>query len=106
MTAPVNGLTRLVPGLVARLEPTGKTVPLPEMKAEDGFGEMLSDFVSGVNSLQYESAQIQQAFLEGEPVELHQVMVKAEEAGVAAELLIEIRNKLVEGYQQLIQMPL
>jgi len=40
------------------------------------------------------------AFVGGHP------MAGSEEAGVAAELLIEIRNKLVEGYQQLIQMPL
>ncbi|MBU2652480.1 MAG: flagellar hook-basal body complex protein FliE [Bacteroidetes bacterium] len=48
---------------------------------------------------------MQQAFLDGEPVELHQVMVKAEEAGIATELLIEIRNKLVDAYSELIRMP-
>lgn len=105
MSAPINGISRFVPGLIEKLDPGKETLKQGEPKAEGGFGEMLSEFVGGVNKLQHESADIQQAFLAGEPVELHQVMVKAEEAGVATELLIEIRNKLVEGYTELIRMP-
>jgi flagellar hook-basal body complex protein FliE len=38
-------------------------------------------------------------------VELHQVMIKAEEAGLATDLLLEIRNKLINAYNQLMNMP-
>lgn len=105
MSTPVNGIGRFVPGLVERLNPAKELGTDQTAKTEGGFGEMLSEFVGGVNKLHHESADIQQSFLEGEPVELHQVMVKAEEAGVATELLIEIRNKLIEGYNELIRMP-
>ena len=103
MADPVGGIVRLVPGLAAKVDPTKEKSP--EATTEGGFGEMLSEFVGGVNKLHHESANIQEAFLRGEPVELHQVMVKAEEAGVATELLIEIRNKVLEGYTELIRMP-
>lgn len=103
MADPVGGIVRLVPGLAAKLDPTKEKSAEP--KAEGGFGELLSEFVGGVNNLHHGAADIQESFLRGEPVELHQVMVKAEEAGVATELLIEIRNKVLEGYNELIRMP-
>ena len=44
--------------------------------------------------------------MNGDPVELHQVMIKAEEAGVAMDLLLEIRNRLLNAYNDLIRMPI
>lgn len=44
------------------------------------------------------------AFLRGEDVELHQVMAAAEEAGIALEMLVEVRNKIVDAYRTLTQM--
>ena len=41
----------------------------------------------------------------GSAVELHQVMLAATKAQIAMELLIEIRNKLIEAYKQVSQMP-
>ena len=36
--------------------------------------------------------------------DVHQVMVAVEEAGIALDLMLEIRNKVLEGYQELIRM--
>ncbi|MEE8404551.1 MAG: flagellar hook-basal body complex protein FliE [candidate division Zixibacteria bacterium] len=44
--------------------------------------------------------------MNGDPVELHQVMIKAEEAGLATDLLLEIRNRLISAYNELIRMPI
>ena len=43
-------------------------------------------------------------FLRGEPIELHEVMAATEEAGIALDMLIEIRNKLTEAYRSVVQM--
>jgi flagellar hook-basal body complex protein FliE len=43
-------------------------------------------------------------FANGENVELHQVMAASEEAGVALDLLIELRNKVIEAYRSVISM--
>ena len=44
------------------------------------------------------------AFVNGEPVELHQVMAAAEEAGISLEMLVEVRNKVTEAYRTVINM--
>ena len=97
---------RLVPGLI---EKTG-TVPLipQEVAAPDQpkFSDVVGNMLQSVNQVQQESAEIQQAFLAGEDVELHQMMIKAEEAGVSMDLLLEIRNRLVDGFNEIMKMPL
>lgn len=104
MSQPISTINRFVPGLIEQVNPAkNDKAEAPETK--ESFGDLLGQFVGGVNKLHHESADIQQAFLDGEPVELHQVMVKAEEAGVATELLLEIRNKLVDAYSELMRMP-
>ena len=65
-----------------------------------------SNLLQSVNQVQQESADIQQAFLAGEEVELHQMMIKAEEAGISMDLLLEVRNRLVDGYNEIMKMPL
>jgi flagellar hook-basal body complex protein FliE len=40
----------------------------------------------------------------GEPIDLHEVMISAEEASVAFDLMMEIRNKLLEAYQEIQRM--
>ena len=57
-----------------------------------------------MSELQSEAQDAIGAFLRGEPVEVHQVMAAAEEAGIALEMLIEIRNKLTEAYRSVIQL--
>ncbi len=97
---------RLVPGLI---EKTG-TVPLIPQEAvaadQPKFSEIVGNMLQSVNQVQQASAEIQQAFLAGEDVELHQMMIKAEEAGVSMDLLLEIRNRLVDGYNEIMKMPL
>ena len=97
---------RLVPGLsdqvVGKLPGVADIVKPNEPK----FSDMVSDLIQSVNGLQKDSGSIQQAFLAGEPVELHQVMIKAEEAGLSLDLLLEIRNKLVAAYNEIVRMPM
>jgi flagellar hook-basal body complex protein FliE len=42
----------------------------------------------------------------GEPVDLHEVMISSEEAGIAFDLMMEIRNKLLDAYQEIQRMSL
>ena len=99
-------VNRLVPGLI---EPTGAGGPKKAVpgSAEGGnFTEMLSNLINSVNDTQNEAAQSQNALLAGEPVELHDVMIKAEEAGLAMDLLLEVRNRLLSAYNEIMKMPM
>ena len=68
------------------------------------FGDTLRGMIGEVSEAQEASSHAVQAFLRGEPVELHQVMAATEEAGIALDMLIEVRNKLTEAYRTVINM--
>ena len=78
----------------------------PAVAPDESFGDLLENFISSVDGLGAESEAAKDAFLNGEPVDLHQVMILSEESGIAFDLLLELRNKLVEAYQKMISMPL
>lgn len=106
MGTTISPAQRLVPGLIERAGQNPVTPKAGPAIDEPRFSDMVSDLLNSVNQLQNESAGIQKAFLAGEEVELHQMMIKAEEAGVAMDLLLEIRNRLVNAYNEIMKMPL
>jgi flagellar hook-basal body complex protein FliE len=75
-------------------------------RPEDGptFGDTLTRAISGVSDAQDRAADSVQQFLRGEPIELHQVMAASTEAGLALDLLVEMRNKVTEAFRTLINM--
>ena len=68
------------------------------------FADTLKNALGEVSDLQNDAQDAIGAFLRGEPIEIHEVMAAAEEAGIALEMLIEIRNKLTEAYRTVSQM--
>lgn len=68
------------------------------------FPQILKEMVNNTNELQHKAAEIAEKFVLGEISDIHEVMIAAEEAGVALELVMEIRNKLIEAYQELMRM--
>jgi flagellar hook-basal body complex protein FliE len=83
-------------------------MPSPQPRAESAqkFKDVLSEFVGSVSKLQRQAGAAEQSFLKGEIADVHQVMIAVEEAAVAFELLMEVRNKLLESYQQIMRMPM
>ncbi|MGI9625283.1 MAG: flagellar hook-basal body complex protein FliE [Longimicrobiales bacterium] len=68
------------------------------------FADTLRDVLGEVGELNLKAQDTIGAFLRGEPVETHRVMAAAEEAGIALEMLIEVRNKITEAYRAVMQM--
>lgn len=68
------------------------------------FADTLKQALGEVTQVQENASNIVQAYLRGEPVELHQVMAAGEEAGIALEMLVELRSKLTEAYRTVINM--
>lgn len=68
------------------------------------FGDTLKNALGEVSEVQDSAQDIVGAYLRGEQVELHQVMAATEEAGIALEMLVEVRNKLTEAYRSVINM--
>ena len=71
------------------------------------FQQLLSNAFNQVNSVQKESSQLAESFQLGDPnVTLSQVVVASEKAGVAFEAMTEVRNKLVNAYEDIMNMPI
>lgn len=68
------------------------------------FGEMVTEFIKGVNDQQFESKEMLTKFIEGEDVELHDVMIAGQKAKTSLELLMEIRNQSVSAFRELTKM--
>ncbi len=102
----VGNISRLVPGLVEKPGTNPIDKGIAEIKNGGNFNDIFSEMINSVDGLQIEAAQIQEAFMNGEPVELHQVMIKAQEAGISMDLLLEIRNKLLNAYNEIMRMPM
>jgi len=80
-----------------------QTIPMEKPKQEN-FGHLLKQMVNDVNELQHKAAEKEKQFLRGEISDVHQVMIAAEEASVAFSLLMEIRNKLLDSYKEIMRM--
>jgi len=70
----------------------------------EGFGEMLDGLVGTTATKQSEAAELTKRVLLGESDQLHQSVIAMQEASVAFTLMVEVRNKLVESYQELMRM--
>ena len=68
------------------------------------FSEVFTRVLNDTSQLQDDSRSLIEAFVRGDPVELHQVMAAAEEAAISLEFLVEIRNKLTDAYRSVMNM--
>jgi flagellar hook-basal body complex protein FliE len=67
----------------------------------DGFGGVLADAIERVDGLQRDVRDKTRALAAGEPVALHDVMLSMGKSEVAFNLMLEVRNKLVEAWEKL-----
>lgn len=68
------------------------------------FGSTLEGMLQEVSSMQHKAGQTSQQMLTGEVEDVHQVMVAVEKASTSFMLMMEIRNKLVEAYREVMRM--
>ncbi|MBE6068719.1 MAG: flagellar hook-basal body complex protein FliE [Clostridium lundense] len=73
---------------------------------ETDFLSVLQDKLDAVNEKQITSENTTSAFISGEEVDVHKVMLDAEEAKLSLELAVQMRNKIVEAYQEINRMQL
>lgn len=68
------------------------------------FEETLKGFISDVNNLQQDAGKSVEKLLTGEIKDVHDVMVAVEKAGTSFELMMEIRNKMIDAYREVMRM--
>jgi flagellar hook-basal body complex protein FliE len=68
------------------------------------FANMLGDFVNDVAAKQAAAGSAVTGLLSGQNVSLHQAMISMEEANVSFQMMVEVRNRLLDSYQELMRM--
>jgi flagellar hook-basal body complex protein FliE len=69
-----------------------------------GFENMLGSLVNDVSQKQTAASDAVSGLLSGQNVSLHQAMISVEEANVSFQMMVEVRNKLLDSYQELMRM--
>lgn len=69
-----------------------------------GFADTLVKALEGVSNVQKRSSMMQAAYERGEVTDIAQVMIARQESGVAFEATLQVRNKLLTAYQEIMRM--
>jgi flagellar hook-basal body complex protein FliE len=81
----------------------GDAVQVPgdgDKRAEGGFADALHGALARVTQLQDDVRQKSEAIMTGQPVELHELMTSIGKSEVAFNLMLEVRNKLVDAWDK------
>ncbi len=96
-----QGLT-LLPNVDAPA--TGSQINKTLKETNQSFGQVLNQALSDVNNLQQEAGKAVDRMVTGEASDLHEVMVAVEKARTSFDLLMEVRNKAIDVYRELMRM--
>lgn len=71
---------------------------------ESSFGETIKKAVSGVSDLENNANQIANKLAAGDAVEIHQAMIAMQKASTALQFTVQVRNKILDAYQEVMRM--
>lgn len=96
MIEPIGAVGAVAPQAIAK----------PQATPTADFGQMLSDGISKMDSgLQVADQQLR-SMAAGKGVAVHDVMISMEQARMNLMFMVEVRNRAVEAYQELMRMQL
>lgn len=94
----------LIKSIEAIPEPFGVTPLKGASKQGAGFGDVLKKAVESVNAMQHEAGRLEEAVAKGENVNIHQAVIAGQKAGLSFNLLMQVRNKMIDAYQEIMRM--
>lgn len=104
-----NALYQQMQAMSSEVSNIGIGIQPPQIgqnQSASNFADMLSDAVNKVNDMQATSRNLQKRFDMGDTdLSLADVMVAKEKSGIAFEATIQVRNKLLEAYKTIMNMP-
>lgn len=72
-----------------------------DSEGASSFSKVIGEAISKVNESQISADNKVESLIKGEDVSMHDVMLSMEESQLSMQLLIEVRNKVVEAYQEI-----
>jgi len=75
----------------------------PEKKSGVSFNDTLKQYINEANDLQIKADRDIQRMIAGEEIDAHEVMTAVEKANMSFEMVMEIRNKMLEAYREIMR---
>jgi flagellar hook-basal body complex protein FliE len=89
---------------IARVEPLSVGPATSEQSGQGGFLNVLREQLDQLVALQEEAAGMQQALATGQVDDLTQVVLAVQKADLALNFALQLRNKVIEAYQEISRM--
>ena len=89
-------------------QPDQQIKALKDLSADksDGFGQLMTQAINNVNDLQKTSGTMREAYEKGQAgVDIADVMIASQKASVSFQAMVQVRNKLIEAYRDVMNMP-
>ncbi|MCD6526681.1 MAG: flagellar hook-basal body complex protein FliE [Desulfuromonas sp.] len=80
------------------------TLSAPQSRPDSGFADLLTKAIDETNDAQLTADKAVTDLSTGKADNLHEVMLSMEEADISMRMLVQMRNKVVEAYQEIIRM--
>jgi len=90
---PLNGIPDIIHKGMKKTEP----------KKTD-FSQMLKNTIEEINTLQIKADKAIEALATGESKNIHQTMIAIEKADISFKMMMQVRNKLLEAYKEIMHM--
>jgi flagellar hook-basal body complex protein FliE len=103
MAVPIIPVNLNIP-LPSAAGPASPLTPPASPDAGSAFQSIFNEAVSKVESFGQDAQNSVGRFLSGEGEELHQVAIKTQEAELTFDLFLQVRNKIVSAYQEVMRM--
>lgn len=100
MAIPIVPVTSVIPMMM----PPAVASAAPAAASASPFGSVLSQAINQVQSFQNNADASVNRFLSGEGEEIHKVALTAQQADLSFQMFMQVRNKVVAAYQQVMQM--
>ena len=84
--------------------PSTSTINKTLKETNASFGDTLNQAIADVNGLQQQAGKAVEKMVAGESTDLHEVMIAVEKARTSFDLLMEIRNKTIDVYREIMRM--
>ena len=91
-------------GLPQNLEIQPRHYDIAVGEIDNSFGDMLNNAIQSVDDSMKASEQGVQDFVAGKSDNIHDVMISMQQAQLSFQMMVEVRNKLVETYKELSRM--
>ncbi|GMR15905.1 MAG: flagellar hook-basal body complex protein FliE [Gammaproteobacteria bacterium] len=105
MSNTINPDTLLMQMRAMAAQAQGKSAETSSVSGQSEFSDILKQSVDKVNDTQMNAKKLADAFQTGDPnVQVSEVMVALQKSNVSFQAMLQVRNKLVNAYQEIMNM--